>query len=217
MTSVFPDDAALREARLESATRHPNVITMFDVVQRPGATILVSEHAAQGSLADHIAERGPIPPDETLRVLDGVLAGLAAVHAAGLVHRDLKPSNVLLTEDGTPRLADFGIARIRSGRTARFDEPDAMFGTPDYMAPEVRRGRVATPAADVYAVGLLARRTMRSPIDPDVDAVLDRALAEDPAARWPTAEAFREALGRAAGAGDGESPEPSARAPRAEG
>ncbi|HVM45383.1 MAG TPA: serine/threonine-protein kinase, partial [Candidatus Thermoplasmatota archaeon] len=194
------DEGALREARAAGGLQHPNVVTVHDVLRRGGSSLLVAEYLPAGSLADLVAERGPLPPDEGARVLDDVLAGLEAVHARGLVHRDLKPDNVLLGADGVAKVADFGIARTRRGVTARFDEPDAFIGTPEYMAPEQRGGARATSASDVYAVGCLARRCLRQPLPAPLEAVVARALAEDPQARWASAREMREALRAAAAA-----------------
>jgi serine/threonine protein kinase len=190
-------EAALREARLAGSLQHPNVATIFDVLPYADVGIIVSEYVAGGSLADRLRD-GPLGVDEAVRLGDGILRGLAAVHAAGIVHRDLKPANILLASDGRPLLADFGIARVRRGVTARFDEQDAFEGTPDTMAPEQRKGAIATPAADLYAVGLVLRLAAGARIPPPVERVLRRALEQDPARRWPSAEAMRAALAEAA-------------------
>ena len=192
------DETALREARAAGSLLHPNVVVVHDVLRRSGVSLLVTEYVPGGSLADRVAQMGPLPAAEGARVLDGILAGLAAVHARGLVHRDLKPANVLLTSEGEPKIADFGIARTRRGVTAAFDEPDAFIGTPEYMSPEQRAGARATEASDLYAVGQLARQTLRGPIPEPLEAVVARALAEDPHARFASAEEMRQALARAA-------------------
>ncbi|HUR69724.1 MAG TPA: serine/threonine-protein kinase [Candidatus Thermoplasmatota archaeon] len=186
------DEATLREARAAGAVQHPNVVVVHDVLRRAGASLLVTEYVPGGSLAQRVRSEGKLPLAEGLRMLDGVLSGLEAVHARGLVHRDLKPDNVLLSD--VPKLADFGIARPRGGGTARVDEPDAFVGTPGFMAPEQREGAKATPASDVYAVGLLARACIEAPLPPAVEAVIARALSPDPAARYPTAGEMRAAL-----------------------
>lgn len=188
------DESGLREARAAGALQHPHVVTVHDVIRRRGASLLVTEYVGGGSLADRVAGGRRLTLIEGLRVLDGILAGLEAVHANGLVHRDLKPDNVLLTLDGTPKLGDFGIARARRGVTARYDEPDAFIGTPEFMAPEQRAGARATPASDVYGVGRIARECIEAPLPASLEALVSRALAEDPAQRWPTAREMRAAL-----------------------
>lgn len=193
------DEAGLREARAAGGLQHPNVVVVHDVLRRPGSSLLVTEYVPGGSLAERVASHGMLPLDEGLRVLDGVLAGLEAVHARGLVHRDLKPANVLLTAEGAPKIADFGIARTRRGVTARFDEPDAFVGTPEFMAPEQRTGARATAATDVYAVGRLARLCIRGPLPPAIERAIARALADDPRDRYVSASQMRGVLAEAAG------------------
>ncbi len=151
------EEAAVREARLASLVRHPNVVVVLDVIARPGRAVIVAEHVPGGSLAGRLARDGPFPAAEGLAMMDGLLAGLAALHAAGVVHRDLKPSNVLLAADGSARIADFGIARERRGTTVLDEASDVVAGTPAYMSPEQRRGEVATPASDLYASGRAGR------------------------------------------------------------
>ncbi|HET6404530.1 MAG TPA: serine/threonine-protein kinase [Candidatus Thermoplasmatota archaeon] len=192
------DEDALREARAAGGLQHPNVVIVHDVLRRSGASLLVAEYVPHGSLADRVRAGGPLPLAEGLPLLDGVLAGLEAVHARGLVHRDLKPENILL-HGGVPKIADFGIARARRGVTARFDEPDVFAGTPEFMAPEQQAGARATAASDVYAVGRIARSCLAQPLPPPIEAVIARAMEERPEARYEHAGAMREALRDAAG------------------
>jgi hypothetical protein len=197
--------AALREARLAGALQHPNVVAVLDAVQRPESALLVLEYLPRGSLADRL-EEGPLQPGEAWRVGDGMLAALEAVHAKGIVHRDLKPENILLAADGTPKLADFGLARVDRGVTQAAGAPRAVEGTPAYMAPEQRRGEPASAASDLYAAGLVLRRCFPG-ADGPLARVLDRATAEEPGERWPSASAMREAL-RSAAPGAGRVPPP---------
>lgn len=187
---------ALAEARVAGGLQHPNILTVFDVVQQPGISLIVTEYLAGGTLAERLRAEGPYPPAEGLRLLDGILAGLEAVHARGLVHRDLKPSNILLQTDGAPKIADFGLARIRRGTTARLDEPDLRQGTPEFMAPEQRRGEISTPVTDVYGVGRIAQALLDGRAPEPVRAVVARATETDPSRRWPSAAQMRGALRR---------------------
>lgn len=190
--------AVLKEARLAAGLHHPNVVAVFDVVRRPGSGLIVSEFVAGGTLSERL-QRGNLTRDFALAVADGILRGLAAIHSRGIVHRDLTPGNVLLALDGTAKIADFGIARVRRGVTVRFDERDASHGTPEFMAPEQRRGEIATPASDVYQMGLLLRSLFAGiPVD-NVDGIIERALLPDPADRFPDAHALREAMRAATG------------------
>jgi hypothetical protein len=188
---------ALHEARLAGQLQHPNVLTVHDVLPRKGASLLVTEYLSGGSLADRLERDGALEAEEALAVVDGVLAGLSAAHSRGVVHRDLKPANVLFTQDGTPKVADFGIARMRRGVTVAGFEPDAFVGTPGFMAPEQQAGRLATPAADVYAAGLLLRSAALGALPTRVEEVLRRALEPDPSRRWSSAAEMRQALARA--------------------
>lgn len=194
------DEAALREARMAGGLNHPNVVVVHDVLRRPGVSLLVVEYVPGGSLDEHVASHGLLSPAEGVRILEGILAGLEAVHARGLVHRDLKPHNILMAAGGVPKISDFGIARARRGVTARFDEPDAFVGTPGFMAPEQRAGARATASSDIYGVGRLARACIRQPLPPALEQVIGRALAEDPAQRYQTPGEMREALRRASAA-----------------
>ena len=194
---VLHDDAgneaaALSEARAAGALQHPNVLVVFDVLHRPGASYIITEPAEGGSLEDRL-ERGPPPTrDEAYALLDGILAGLAAVHERGLVHRDLKPANVVLLASGAPKIADFGLARLHRAPTLGA----GLYGTPAFMSPEQRAGQPATRASDVYAIGLIAERLLLDP-PPAVGRVLRQALAADPAERWPDARAMRQAFAQA--------------------
>lgn len=184
-------DDALEEARIAGSLQHPNVLTIHDVLARPGGMVLVLEHAPRGTLADHVAAHGRLGPAEGARLLRELLSALEAVHRRGVVHRDVKPHNVFLMLDGTAKLGDFGIARLHAGRTVGISEPSLFVGSPAYMSPEQRRGEPATPRSDLHSLALVARACVEVPED---DArwrlVLDRALAEDPKARWPDASAM---------------------------
>ncbi len=211
LKEVVHDDAedeagVLREARLAGGLRHENVVTVHDVLRRPGACVIVME-ALPRSLDDRLRD-GPLSLAEALRIADGVLAALEVVHAHGIVHRDLKPANVLLAEDGTPKVADFGLARVRRGLTVGFNEPGARAGTPGFMAPEQRAGAIAMPAADVYAVGAVLRACLADAPPRAIAEAIDRATAGDPRERWPSAAAMRDALAAAAADGGRVRPRP---------
>lgn len=178
-------EAATREARLAARVRHPRVVAVHDVLPDVGAALVVSEYVPGGSLAARISA-GPVPEDEAARLVEDVLEGLAAVHAAGVVHGDVKPANVLLDATGA-RIADFGIAREGGGTVASAAE--AFAGTPGAMAPEQARGDRATPASDVYGVGLLARK-LRATWSEERGRVLAQALAEAPSSRYADAGAM---------------------------
>jgi hypothetical protein len=141
---------------------------------------LATAYVAGPSLAQAVAEHGPLPAQAVLLLMAGVAEALAAIHAAGLVHRDLKPSNVLLAADG-PRVIDFGIARAADATA--LTRAGMLVGSPQYMAPEQIHGGQVAAAADVFALGALAAyaATGRPPFgDGDQAAVLYRVLHADP-------------------------------------
>lgn len=141
----------MREGRIAAQLQHPNAITVYSVVEDDDKPWLVMEYLSSRSLETVLTDRGTLSPDEVARIGTQLAAALAAAHAAGIVHRDVKPSNVLIAEDGTAKLTDFGISRtIGDGTmTATGD----IAGTPGFFAPEVARGEQATFASDVFALG----------------------------------------------------------------
>jgi eukaryotic-like serine/threonine-protein kinase len=149
-----------REARALAAAAHPNVVNVFDVEPGDPATgrepFYVMELCGGGSLAERLAGRGRLPPGEVATIVAAVADGLADLHRRGFVHRDVKPHNILFAGDH-PKLADFGLARPadRSELTA-LTAAGATVGTLGYLAPELLGSARATPASDVYALGVVA-------------------------------------------------------------
>jgi serine/threonine protein kinase len=144
-------DRAMREARVAARLRHPNAITVYDVVEHAGKPVLVMEFLASHSLSELLAERGTLPPEQVAGIGAQVAAALAAAHAEGVVHRDITPGNVLLTEDGTAKIADFGISRAAGEGTVT--GAGFIAGTPAYLAPEVAGGAEAGFPSDVFSLG----------------------------------------------------------------
>ncbi|MHB8584463.1 MAG: serine/threonine-protein kinase [Thermoplasmatota archaeon] len=151
--------AFVREARLLAQVHHPNVVTIFEVLDDRDPPALVVEYVSGGTLRSRL-QAGPISRGEAERVASGLLRGVAAIHAAGIVHRDLKPENVLLDERGIPKISDFGIARTKEHPAilatlgAESGSHPAM-GTIAYMAPEQLEGERSDATADVYAAGAI--------------------------------------------------------------
>ena len=219
-----PDEIThwLQEARSASRVTHPNIVPVFEADVQDQRPYLVFEFVPGRTLAEHARARGALPVHEAIALMLGVLDALSAAHAAGVVHRDLKPSNILVDGSGRARVMDFGIAaRLVDGRAAAARQP--IVGTPGYMSPEAARGATPTPAMDVFAAGivlvellsggpLLAERNPQRALErvkaedlvlpatlpPDVDdslrAILQRAIARDPAQRHATATACADAL-----------------------
>ena len=144
------DARALREARHAAALNHPNVVSVFDVVQHEGSSWLVMEHVDGPTLAQAVRDRGPLRPRGAADLGAQLAAALAAAHAAGVVHRDIKPANVLIG-DRRAKLADFGTAR--AGTDEQHTGTGLVTGTPTYMAPEVADGHPPTEASDLWALG----------------------------------------------------------------
>ena len=144
-------DNLLSEARTISQIQHPNIVSIFDVGKERARPFLVFEFVEGELLSDRL--RGEtLSLHEALEIITGILSGIDQVHRKGIVHRDLKPANIILNGDGTPKVMDFGIARLLSGVVNRDLE---LTGTPRYMAPEyIDQGKVS-PQADVFALGAI--------------------------------------------------------------
>ncbi|MQY03807.1 serine/threonine-protein kinase [Actinomadura macrotermitis] len=181
----FADDPEFRrrfQQEILAAQRVQSLYTAPVIDAHPDgpAPWLATAHVPGPSLAQAVADLGPLPA-ETVRVLcAGIAEALQAVHAAGVIHRDLKPSNVLLAADG-PRVIDFGIAR--AAETTPLTRTGMRIGSPQFMAPEQALGRPSTPALDVFALGCVAffAATGRTPFGDGPDtAVLFRIAHEEP-------------------------------------
>jgi len=214
-----------REAKAVAMLRHPNVIQIHEIGEYEGCVYLSLEYSPGGSL-DRRIERLPLPHAEAAALVEQVAAGVQAAHDAGIIHRDLKPGNVLLGEDGTPKVTDFGLAR-QQAHTLRLTRSGTVAGTPSYMAPEQVLPDPARigPATDVYGLGgilyecLTGRppfaaptilETMRQVVDDDVvsvcrlqagvprdlETICLKCLEKDPAKRYATARDLAADLAR---------------------
>ncbi|MEU1686688.1 serine/threonine-protein kinase [Micromonospora sp. NPDC005707] len=215
------------EARIMASLRHPGVVQVFDcgedeLPDGSRADYLVMEFVAGEPLSRRIEAAGQLGVGETMSIVAQVAQALHGAHARGIVHRDVKPSNLLVQDDGTVVLVDFGVAR--STNVTSITSTNAVPGTALYMAPEQAAGRPVSGATDVYALGAVAyccltgsppftgdnplqvavRHLDDEPpelpveIPQPVRDLVARALAKDPADRFPTAAAMAEAA-RAAG------------------
>src|SRR6185437_15232455 len=170
----------IRERSAMVALRHPNIVSLHDMIVEGERFALVMDLLSDGDLNKCRRDRGgTLAPREAAEITAQICAGLAATHAAGIVHRDLKPANVLL-DQGNARLTDFGIARIVGDES--ITETGAVIGTASYMAPEVFRGEKPSAACDVYAAGvtLYELLTGRPPFTGHIAAVMHDHLQTAP-------------------------------------
>lgn len=207
-----PDLArALREARSSAALNHRNVVAVYDAIEEHGHIWLVMEYVPSRTLSRLVAEEGPLSPERAAWIGAQVADGLAAAHAAGTVHRDVKPGNILVTDDDTAKISDFGIARTLGDM--KLTQTGLMTGTPAYFSPELARGEDPSPAADVWALGatmyaavegrtpypdktnalaMLVSISQGPPSRPDKAGVLAepirRMMDPDPTSRWAMAD-----------------------------
>ncbi|MGH3873908.1 MAG: serine/threonine-protein kinase [Pseudonocardiaceae bacterium] len=148
---------AMREGRIAARLQHPHAICVYDVALDAGSTgdqavpWLVMEYLPARSLATVLAEQATLSPHQAAGVGWQVATALAAAHGAGIVHRDVKPGNILLGNDGTVKITDFGISRATWDTTVTCT--GVLAGTPAYFAPEVARGELPGPAGDVFSLG----------------------------------------------------------------
>ena len=159
--SPIPAAALLAEARAAAALNHPNVCAIHAVDSSLGAPMIVMEYVAGRPLSGFLMT-GPLARQQAAGFCRQVALGMAAAHAQGVVHGDLKPANILVTPDGTVKIVDFGMARrstssAQGEKTVLWDPGPAggISGTPAYMAPEQARGEPATPASDVFSLGVM--------------------------------------------------------------
>ncbi|HEU4334484.1 MAG TPA: protein kinase [Candidatus Eisenbacteria bacterium] len=145
-----------REAHVLSRLAHPGVATIFDFDTQDGVDFLVMEYVPGGTLQSRLRQ-GPLPLDELTRIGDAIGQALDDAHQRGFLHRDLKPGNVALTESGSPKLLDFGLAGLlhATGTVAGLTRPGTVLGSLPYMAPEQLRGEPEATRTDVYALGAI--------------------------------------------------------------
>ncbi|HEX6404349.1 MAG TPA: serine/threonine-protein kinase [Pseudonocardiaceae bacterium] len=142
---------AMREGRITARLQHPNAIAVYDVVEHEGQPCLVMEYLRSSSLATVLSAQGVLRPDEVASIGSQIAAALAAAHKVGIVHRDIKPGNVLLADDGTVKITDFGVSHAVGDVTVT--ATGMLAGTPAYLAPEVAQGQSASYSSDVFSLG----------------------------------------------------------------
>ena len=219
------DSDLLKRFRAEAVTlarlNHPGIATLYELHRHEDDLLMVMEFVRGETFHDLSERMGPIAPPQAAHLCMKVLDALAHAHRAGVVHRDLKPANLMITETGSVKVMDFGIARVLG--TEHFTLGGYMMGTPAYMAPEQVTGSDIDARADLYAVGVVCYRLLSAQLPFDADTaiamvqkqisaeptpirtyrpelpdwcshVIARALAKSPAGRFQSAEEFRSAL-----------------------
>jgi cyclic di-GMP phosphodiesterase len=229
LPDFFADEPGYRErfqqeARSVARLRHPNILEIFDYGYDEGTAYLVLELIEGGTLADRVGK--PMELREVVRLLEPLGSALDHAHSHGILHRDIKPSNVLITKEGTPILADFGLAKM-TGTIQRLTTSGVVMGTPEYMSPEQAADEFVGPASDIYSLGVVAyemltgrvpfagdtpaatllshvtkampsTRELKGELSAHVEDVLRRALSKRPEERYPSAAALVAALKPAA-------------------
>ena len=208
------------EARAAARLLHPHAVAVYDTGEEDGVPFIVMERLPGVTLAEEVAA-APLDSERACRLTLQILSALEAAHRQGIVHRDVKPGNVLLTEDGDAKLSDFGIAKVTERHDATMTV--GLIGTPAYLSPDRLKGRPATPADDVYAVGVLLYESLtaakpfvgdtpfavmhaiqtgrvrplgdlRADVDPSLVALIGRAMANDRRRRFRSAADMAAAL-----------------------
>ncbi|TCC54985.1 serine/threonine protein kinase [Kribbella pittospori] len=205
----------LREARATARIRDPHVVAAYDFGKHGEGYFLAMELMTGRTVGDELRRHGPLSPERARCIVRQAAAGLAAAHRHGIVHRDIKPGNLLLGDDGTVKVADFGIVRFAEDTTTTLTSTGQIVGTSHYLSPERAVGKPAEGASDVYALGcvlyqlvtghppfladdpasIMFQHVQREPIPPselraelagEFEALLLWMLAKDPVRR-PTA------------------------------
>lgn len=207
-----------REAQAAAQCHHPNIVTVYELGHQDGAEFIVMEYVQGEELKYFLDDGHRFTHEEAIHIASEVLRGLSAAHRRGIVHRDIKPANIILMDDGSVKLADFGVARTLD---SELTVAGNMVGTPSYMCPEGLRGEAVDHRADLYSIGMVLFEMITGqkpdpqslysrPIDVFVDEVLSslpagtlpsgmgsilrQALHERPEARFSDTDAFLEAL-----------------------
>ncbi len=211
----------LREAQVAARLRHPNIVTTHDIVSSPSTSFIVMELIEGRTLQSLLATRGRLPLAETTDLLEQVAAALDHAHASQVVHRDVKPANIMVEPSGQVKVMDFGVAKLESG--TNLTASGLIMGTPNYMSPEQARGGKVDARSDLFSLGCVAYECLTGvrpfqadsvtailvkilledppPVDFEstglprtIDAVLRRATAKEPAARFGSGRELVEAL-----------------------
>ncbi len=203
-----------REARAAAGLNHPNIVAIYDRGQFEGSYYIAMEYLDGETLKDVIVREGPLPERRAIDITLQLLAALRFAHRREIIHRDVKPHNVMVLRDGRVKVADFGIARAGD---SEMTEAGSIVGTAQYLSPEQARGQHVGPESDLYSVGVVLyemltgrvpftgdsavaiamKHVQETPVPPrqivpaipaELEAVVQRAMAKDPARRYHSAD-----------------------------
>ena len=142
----------MREARAAAALNHPNVVTVHEIIEYNGLSVIVMEYIEGQTLRSRMSA-GVIDAEEAIGYIEQIGRGLAAAHEAGIVHRDLKPANIIITKEGRAKILDFGLAKLRD--SSLLTQEGTTLGTVAYMSPEQARGKEADHRSDIWSLGVI--------------------------------------------------------------
>jgi serine/threonine-protein kinase len=213
-----------REAQAAANLNHPNIVAIYDWGEEGSTYFIVMEYIEGRTLREVLRSEGPLLPDRAADIAADIAAALAFAHRNGVIHRDVKPGNVLITTSGQVKVTDFGIARaVTDGADEGLTQTGTVMGTATYFSPEQAQGLPIDPRSDVYSLGVvlyemvtgrppfvgdnpvaiayqhvqetpLAPSRINPNVPPVLEAVIGRALAKSPDARYPSATALRNDL-----------------------
>ncbi|HIZ53348.1 MAG TPA: protein kinase, partial [Candidatus Enterococcus avicola] len=163
-----------REALAATELVHPNIVAVYDVGEEEGMQYLVMEYVRGMDLKRYIQTRYPLPFQTIVSIMQQILSAVALAHQHRIIHRDLKPQNVLMDEDGTVKIADFGIA-IALSETS-ITQTNTMLGSVHYLSPEQARGSMATNQSDIYALGIILFEMLTGQVPFDGESAVTIAL-----------------------------------------
>jgi serine/threonine protein kinase/Tol biopolymer transport system component len=198
-----------RETSTLAALDHPNICTVYESGETPDGDLFLVSAFCDGETLARRLERGPLRPAVAVELAAQIAAGLARAHERGLIHRNLRPSNVFVAADGQIKIVDFGLPGV--GEQTLFSDPESEPVPPAYAAPEQLLGEWIDARSDLWSAGaILAEmvtgrrptpmqpfgdlRALQPDVPPELDAIVQRAMALDPAGRYPDAEALRQDL-----------------------
>ncbi len=209
-----------REARSAGVLSHPGIVTIYDMEAQDDIAYIAMEYV-NGPTLDQLISGQPLPPDRMFAILGQAAVALDYAHGKGIVHRDIKPANIMVSEDGTAKITDFGIAKISTNE--QFTMTGAIVGTPHYMAPEQVQGLAVDGRADQFSLAVITfemltgekpftgeqlttvvykivaeepipAHRLNATLNQGITNVLRRALAKKPDARYPNCQKFVDAL-----------------------